>query len=290
MAHSKESEILISLVQHPNQGVEHAIQAIVKISRDAAAADLTSGAGLVFRSKLDSHVHAFCTALVDLASRTSPVKQDILAQFVRQIQTITVVSDLHGEGRVWADLPKFGYTAYDNWNIDLRSTNLPLATQIMWENLTAFYAQLTSVAGIDHGISEGHCAIDGSFLALVTFREAFENERCPSPMLLRGACLWFIYACNVLWANVTNRRSFPDRAGLGGNKTKYGKQWKGYNVERWYLWERALRSVDVASEGTPTMTMSLVSKALDNMRNVTDDRSYTGVSWDEASMQQVCNR
>lgn len=144
--------------------------------------------------------------------------------------------------------------------------------QQRWANLNAFLAQLSQATDV-HYPSPGEEVLfhplDKSLRALWTMQKALENGDYPPKTLvgtvaLRAACLWFIYAADRLWANVQSGRTYPEASGAGPGSEKYAqKGWKGYERERWDIWEQGLQDAKAAC--TDEREKTLIEDALAHM-------------------------
>ena len=122
-------------------------------------------------------------------------------------------------------------------------------------NLNAFLAQLTQAADIHYTPPTEEVRfspLDKSLRAIWTMAMALEDER-PSASLgdtaaMEAACQWFIYAAERLWANVVNNRTYPEAAGAGPGKRYEDEDWAGYTLQRWAIWQDALKAAKTACE------------------------------------------
>jgi hypothetical protein len=58
---------------------------------------------------------------------------------------------------------------------------------------------------------------------------------------LEAAAAWFAYAAPTLWALSGEGKEFQGKIAKQGQACK-GKEWRGFNKERWEFWEEKLRS------------------------------------------------
>ena len=97
---------------------------------------------------------------------------------------------------------------------------------------------------------------------------ALENERLPASMpntaAMEAACQWFIYAARRLWANVLNNRMYPKVAGAGPGKRFTEEGLAGYTLERWGIWEDALKEARAACDDE--RMWKLIDDALGSLR------------------------
>ncbi|KAI0154232.1 hypothetical protein GGR57DRAFT_502818 [Xylariaceae sp. FL1272] len=251
---TREFQILELLVQSQHESrstVAAVLQQILALTSSA----LASNDGR--QGNMNEHAYRVCIAIVMLVERTPPHRQSNLVNFLVELRQQTLVV---GEEslRIWENMPTLGYTLRDAWNFN---PNNPAATpdkKLEWEHKTAFVAQLTSRAKIDY--SEGAKSVfDFSTYALWAMRAAFEGyERPASETALRAACLWFIYAGEVLCENVEHEVVFPDRVGVSYERFAQ-KGWRGFERERMEVWKSELVAAGRLQSGE---TKALIEQAL----------------------------
>lgn len=208
--------------------------------------------------------------IFDLAEETPPGKQDRLVEFLLRLKGHQD-KDEKGEARVydtengklWGDLPKFGWEARDRWNFgmdhcpstlyiihtqltkdaDVREPRMKQEDLTRISNKTAFLARLTA-------LSKEKDPFDFSLYALWALREAFEEE-CPSGYnaepAIRNAAVWIEYAGRTLWKLAVENREFRDRLAVPGKKFA-DKPWRGFTEERWNVWRAGFEDVGQKAE------------------------------------------
>ena len=142
--------------------------------------------------------------------------------------------------------------------LDLRDPNLSPESKQKWINQSGLLAQIFAI----------EFPFDLSIFALWTFREGLE-ENMPSNISIdagvEAACWWFIYAADKLWACVQKCQEYENRRGMGGGGY-YTKEWKGYNLERWAVWQQSLSQALNTSQNEGTK--KLIQAALDRIKRV----------------------
>jgi hypothetical protein len=58
---------------------------------------------------------------------------------------------------------------------------------------------------------------------------------------LEAAAAWFAYAAPTLWALSEQGKEFQGKIAKQGQACQ-GKEWRGFNKERWAFWEEKLRA------------------------------------------------
>lgn len=222
--------------------------------------------------RLGNHIWQLCCAVLELSARTPPTQQSKLVTFIAQLQKKVQTDPKTGpvstgeNQAVWTDMPKLGYTIADAWNVNAWDPDLTREERLRWESKNAFLAQLLAVAEIDFKDASKFSPIDFSSYALRANVVAFERNapaRMSGITAVRTAAYWFIYAADKLWDNVENERSLESWG--AGDKYK-DKGWKGYNCERWTIWEHGLRNF--LANGTDPVTKDIVEAALEQIERV----------------------
>ncbi|EAQ83163.1 predicted protein [Chaetomium globosum CBS 148.51] len=191
-------------------------------------------------------------ALFDAAERTPPARQGPLLEFVARLRE-TVVTGEDGEvlrhegGELWRELPTLGWEVRDRWNFDSSDPAATAKQRTEWENLNAFVAQLTARSSSD---PDG--PLDFSMFGLWVMRDAFEAENgVGSDTAVRLAALWVNFAGAYLRKLSVNGYEFSARIGIPNGKYA-GREWKGFNEERWKAWgdELKVAQAKLASDET----------------------------------------
>lgn len=139
-------------------------------------------------------------------------------------------------------------------------------------NLNAFLAQLTQAADFEYHFEQpggpaiyfARCPLDESAMMIRAMQFAFEDgfeiirtdprvfltEEAAGIAALWAACEWFIHAADRLWANVENKLIWkdPSESSVGPGAAFAAKGWKGFERERWDVWEQFLRALEWACE------------------------------------------
>jgi hypothetical protein len=84
----------------------------------------------------------------------------------------------------------------------------------------------------------------------------------------KAAAAWFIYAGKVLYAFCKEGRTFGGRGAEQGSDI-VGKDWNGFNEERWRLWVERIEEVQrtVVDEDTK----KALRKAMEGIRSASSD-------------------
>ena len=232
------------------------------------------------------------TIFEQILPHTAPIHQSKLVEFVIQLQKKTTLDPITGEPMrsggelLWTELPYLGPTLSETWDdmskfIIILSLFLNLMKMLIqleigpwdpqlsaydqnrWKNQSAFVAQLFPVNGFFH---------DLPMFGLFTFCQAFENipsiKGIVNDTAVGAACWWLVYAVDKLWAEVSSGRGWEGLQGAGGFNYQ-DRPWKGYNLERWSVWEQGLLDALPASENEKTK--KLFQDALAQMKRVVPD-------------------
>lgn len=111
-----------------------------------------------------------------------------------------------------------------------------------WINLNAFAATLVATTH-SRNIS---LAPDNDFslYAIWTIRMALEDhddqEKKADKTSLEAAAAWFAYAAPTLWSLSREGKEFQGKIAKQGQAMQ-GKEWRGFNQERWEHWEARLK-------------------------------------------------
>lgn len=147
--------------------------------------------------------------------------------------------------------------------------------QLGWAKMNIFLAKATQTADVIYTSSSQAFISDGmdeSHIGLCTFRQVFE-QGIPSEQLtfgvgLLGVCYWFLYAGDRLWENVINHRKYNKYDGRPG-KIYWNRNWRGFERERWDLWEQGLRDAKSSCAPGQEDIEDLINRALSKMENLT---------------------
>ncbi|TVY21112.1 hypothetical protein LARI1_G001961 [Lachnellula arida] len=181
--------------------------------------------------------------LIDVAAATHHQSQGPLIDIVQAVQQENITEQevasectIWGDKfKVWKDMPLFGPSMRETWNMAPGSGCRNGLSAEQWCNLNAFAARLTSV-------SESIPAFDFSLYAVWTLRTAFEGTEGPSSTDADAAKVWFLYAKDIIERLSWEEKTFHGKKAKGGEKYK-DEEWRGFNPQRLEVWEAALRSL-----------------------------------------------
>lgn len=237
------------------------------------------------QSDIDDALWACWTRFFDIVDETPPAEQERLVEFVVALKGFR---EKDGEGKVkvyeaksgklWEDLPSFGWVARDRWNFgkhtiyclspchnpmppliypnapiqssgprltitDVRDPKMTPEELTRCTNKAAFLARLTA-------ISTPKNSLDFSLYGLWALRDAFEAE-CPpthsAENAIRNAAVWIEFAGKTLWKLSVDGREFSDRLAIPGDKLA-DKPWRGFCEERWNVWRAGFEEVGSHAE------------------------------------------
>lgn len=167
--------------------------------------------------------------------------------------------------------------------------------RLRFANLNAFYAQLTEATWVDicdgktqpatwyHGdlpypsppLAENTVTpIDMSIRAI----QAMHALECDSGLPLSteastaavwAACEWFVHASDRLWAHVRAGLTYGSECSPGCGKKYAHREWKGFEKDRWDIWETKLAELNAAC--VDEESKARLQQALTNMRRVRGD-------------------
>ncbi|CRG89757.1 Methionine--tRNA ligase, mitochondrial [Talaromyces islandicus] len=241
---------LVNQFIQDNITFDHALQRIRELTLAGHAARPNSMGGAA------NPDYRVSLSVLELAQRLEPGQHRQLVKFMSRFQKETARDPatnepLTAQGHIlWTDLPSFGYTELETWcetggnHGDPCSPELNPEERERWVKLNAFLAQLCEAADVDYESLHFH-PLDKYRHATWAFEMALENlynspEELANTAAMEAAAQWFIQGADGLWANVVNKRVFPDcienrREGV-----------RGFERERWNLWVRDLRRAEQA--------------------------------------------
>lgn len=127
----------------------------------------------------------------------------------------------------------------------------------LWVNVNAFAALQTAKSGnVD--------AFDSSLSGLWTLREGLETPEPAKDAAIQAAGMWIVHAGELVRRHCKEGKSFDGRMGIGGGDFK-SKQWTGYNLDRWSVWQKALAE---AKESRDSDTRQIAADALERMEKI----------------------
>ncbi|CAN9443175.1 unnamed protein product [Alternaria alternata] len=190
--------------------------------------------------------------VVEYASQTPAHELD------RVIEVLTAVANLEepatfeiwGNQATWKQLPLLGPAIRESWDGERHAEPF---------NINAFAARLTAAN-----------LVDLSMYAIWTLRSVLEDS-IPSQVYsksgdkgCKAAAAWFIYAGKVLYAFCKEGRTFGGRGAEQGSDV-VGKEWNGFNEERWKLWVE--RMEEVQRTAVDEDTKRVLQKAMEAMQD-----------------------
>jgi hypothetical protein len=153
--------------------------------------------------------------------------------------------------------------------------------QIRWAKLNIFLAQVTQAADVNYVSSSQALisdAMDESHIGLCGLRHIFEegipSEQLTSGVGLLGVCYWFICAGDRLWENVVNGRKYNKYDGRPGD-LHWNRNWKGFERERWNVWEQGLRDARAACAPGQEDVEELITRALSKIESLMSNELCT---------------
>ncbi|SPO04351.1 uncharacterized protein DNG_07036 [Cephalotrichum gorgonifer] len=215
---------------------------------------------LADESKKDDVVWETWVQLFSIAGKTPPKQQGGLVEFLEVLRN-SPLKNADGEdvvveqGALWTKLPAFGWVARDLWNWDIHDPKATAQEHEDWDNKAAFLARLTAQASPE----DKDDPFNYSLYALWALRDAFEQDSPGSVTnvpAIRNAAIWAIYAGKVLRKLSSEQVNADGNSGAAGPKFA-GKEWKGFNPERYNIWkqgfEEAAGSVEAAKAAVEAM-------------------------------------
>ncbi|KAL3417696.1 hypothetical protein PVAG01_10706 [Phlyctema vagabunda] len=185
--------------------------------------------------------------LVAIVGQTSHDEQDRLVEFVKSLQKLPGPRSKKGGGActvwsqpaTWDSLTLLGAVLRDSWNYTPDGPGAS-ANKGLWVNMNAFVARLTTLS------QKPDDAFDYSLYAVWAMRDALEDPAPEAPIaheeLIKGAAAWLIYAAPTLKKLSQSGRVFEEKMAKEG-QSLLGKDWVGFNEERWALWKDRLAAV-----------------------------------------------
>lgn len=147
--------------------------------------------------------------------------------------------------------------------------------QLGWAKMNIFLAKATQAADVIYTSSSQAFTSDGmdeSHIGLCALRQVFEqgipSEQLTSGVGLLGVCYWFICAGDRLWENVINGRKYNKYDGRPGERY-WNRNWRGFERERWDVWEQGLRDAKSACIPGKEDIEDLICRALSKMESLT---------------------
>jgi len=137
-------------------------------------------------------------------------------------------------------------------------------------NLVAFTAQLTQAAPPE--LAYGNNPLHWAHIALWSMRAAFEDgiqlHEIVGTTTLQVACLWFTYAVDAVWACVEKELQGGNDFISGPGSQYKGKDWKGFNKERWDIWVHRLEQARRLCNNSDRETINMIEDALNKAETV----------------------
>ncbi|KAF2141216.1 uncharacterized protein K452DRAFT_359018 [Aplosporella prunicola CBS 121167] len=254
-----EFKILNAIVQQPHesaaqQSLPDAVQQIVDLAPARIPGD----------DALGDQIYALSLCVLEVVERTDdPMRLRWLVEFLQQLRKVALTDDSGQPVRscdslVYTELGGFGPVFADTLgSFDPLDSDILPEDEKAWENLSVFFAQLT-------GTSTADCT-NWSLWSLTAFHYAFVEPRgpgnavsnLPTPIAVRAACIWFLYAGEVLWSNV--------QTGFNFGKVPKGEQ-PDFNREKWNAWRQRL--MEYQSRFTDGRTKKFIEDALAEIKRV----------------------
>lgn len=164
------------------------------------------------------------------------------------------------DAKIWTDLPIFGLTMRECWNVPLDQEISP-ETKSKWINVNAFVARITAASKL-----ASIQPLDFSLYGIWMMRSGLEDmvsDGNTGEATVGVAAVWILYAGKSMRTFSKEGKEFPRAMGRAGLKVK-DKEWKGYNEERWKFWEQEFGNVlSIVEDEKVNM---LVKQALDTMK------------------------
>ncbi|KAJ5864569.1 uncharacterized protein N7529_006485 [Penicillium soppii] len=227
--------------------------------------------------------------ILELAMQIDQAQYGPLVAFLKELKLYNAVDSTTGlvlkaqDGSwVWSHLPSLTVCAreicddfeHDDYDF-LCDPNMEPEQQIRWAKLNIFLAQVTQAADVKYTSSSQALisdAMDESHFLLRGLRRIFEegipSEQLTSGVGLLGVCYWFICAGDRLWENVLNDRKYNKYDGRPG-ELYWNRNWRGFERERWNVWEQGLRDARAACTPGQEDVEDLINRALSKMESLT---------------------
>lgn len=148
------------------------------------------------------------------------------------------------------------------WLIKCKAPNSPNSEAgDQWININAFVARLTA----GYRPSE---PFDFSLYGVWTIRAALEDEETTDASQIQAACVWLIYAGQVLLEKSQSEFQYDGKMAKEGSSLR-GKEWRGCSDERWNYWQKKIE--DLVAGSLDEKTKLLREQALAQMKKVKGD-------------------
>ncbi|KAF5252823.1 hypothetical protein FANTH_2147 [Fusarium anthophilum] len=214
-------------------------------------------------AKIEGEFDSLWSSVLSAAEQTPHDKQGKLVETLHAIKSIRPSAEtakkvvVWGEEKRWDELPMFGGKAREQLDIAKEKSDEAFV------NITGFFARATA-AGVN----------DLSLFAIWTLREALEDPAADkisetSPKLLKASSVWLIYAADTLANASKDGKQFDGKVAKPGaslSELKDEAGWRGFNNDRWKVWQDRLSTLKEAN--VPEETRSLVVQALDSLTKV----------------------
>ncbi|KAK4450262.1 hypothetical protein QBC34DRAFT_297677 [Podospora aff. communis PSN243] len=203
-------------------------------------------------SELENFVWNVFNAVFKVSEMTDEDNQSSLVKFMEKLRkTEVTVTDQDGQsleltvegGKLWTDMPTFGWVARDLWNLDPRAT-LEVDEYKRVFRHTLFLAQLTARSKNIHDVMD---PFNFSMFGLWALRAAFEED----PMRHTGssrhitdiklAAVWIRCAGRVLLKLSEHNVELPGNVAAGGSMHA-NRGFKGFSMKRWDIWKHGFIS------------------------------------------------
>ncbi|KAK5652010.1 hypothetical protein OQA88_10913 [Cercophora sp. LCS_1] len=217
----------ITELENPDEAISAAVQ---KLSDEATST--TSTIGDFVWDAYDAIFHA--------VEQVSADKQSTLVEFVTQLSKVEL-RDARGQplmyegGKVWTDMPAFGWYARDLWNFDPLSESFTINKRLELESSSTFLALLTAKSDIKNPKDPFNFSLFG----LWSLRTAFEENPgrdVDITAAVRLAAPWVSAAGHVLWKLSQDGSDIAGGSGIPGPKYAE-REWKGFTTDRWQVWK-----------------------------------------------------
>ncbi|KAH8658339.1 hypothetical protein BX600DRAFT_514834 [Xylariales sp. PMI_506] len=249
-------------------------------------------------------------SVIELAQRLEPSEQSRLIEFMLLLQKESVEDPATGEiiriqgQALWAELPSFGYTEYEEWwefggtMIDPWLPEFIPEQKRRWTNLNAFLAQMSQAVLLEQkrsstgytsaeatttstaATNSPHHVLDLSLQGLWAIQFALEkggSEKLRPAALadtpaMSAACTWFAHAADRLWDNVRAGVRYGPHSIASPQKGRRfaNRGWCGFERDRWDVWRQGLEEAE-AAKTTSEEAKEAICKALKAMERAMVD-------------------
>ncbi|KAF2136155.1 uncharacterized protein K452DRAFT_322620 [Aplosporella prunicola CBS 121167] len=254
----EEYKIFNAFIQENDISASDTAQKIVNLTKAALQANEQDERVLGWQ--LESTGNGFLEAGV----RASPAQQKKLITVLEELQKTTLSDPKTGEVvrywemEVWADLPMIGFAFGNEMNsFDPNDTTSWPDDIARWEPLTTLAAQIMAVPAIKLDFFRWTWAP----AALRDVFRSYVEPGLPTELAVRAACLWFIYAGEVLWEQ-TRKGEFT--------VLEDGEDEVKKNLKQWSDWKENLRSL--RDSATDARTRELLVEALTAMERAEEKK------------------